>query len=140
MKISTKGRYATRAMMELALQQESLPVKLKDIASAQGISIKYLENLFRELKNAGLVTSVVGKNGGYRLAKKPAEIKVLDIVETMEGDLAPVECVTNSEYCEYEDECHVKSVWKKVGDAVKEVLGSTNLQDLVDECHRRKET
>ena len=136
MKISTKGRYATRAMVELALQQETVPVKLKNIASAQRISLKYLENLFRELKNARLVVSVVGKNGGYRLAKKPAEIKVLDIVEAMEGDLAPVECVSNSEYCEYADECQVKAVWERVGDAVKEVLGSTNLQDLVDECHR----
>lgn len=139
MKISTRGRYATRAMMELAIRQDSLPVKLKDISEAQRISLKYLENLFRVLKNAKLVVSVVGKNGGYLLAKQPGEIKVLDIIEVMEGDLAPVECVGNSKYCKYMDDCLTRVIWEKVDKAVKEVLSSTNLQDLVDQCHRKNQ-
>jgi Rrf2 family protein len=139
MKISTRGRYATRAMLELAIRQESQPVRLKDIADAQRISIKYLENLFRVLKNAKLVVSVVGKNGGYRLAKSPSEIKVLDILEVMEGDLAPVECVTNDSYCQHMDDCVTHCMWEKIYEAVKEVLGAINLQNLIDQCHKKDE-
>jgi Rrf2 family protein len=125
-------------MMELALQQEEAPVRLKDIANAQGISIKYLENLFRELKKAKLVLSVVGKNGGYRLARNPADIELLDIIEAMEGDIAPVECVTNVNYCKKVDECMTHCVWSKVDEAVRNILRNITVQDLVGECLKRK--
>lgn len=136
--ISTKGRYATRAMMELAVRQAEQPVRLKDIAEAQGLSLKYLENLFRELKKAKLVVSVVGKNGGYRLARAAEQIKVLEIVEAMEGDIVPVDCVRNEKYCKQVDQCVTRVVWEKLGEAIKKELGSTTIQDLVTECLKKR--
>lgn len=138
MRISTRGRYATRAMLELALRHSSAPVNIKDIARAQRVSVKYLENLFITLKKAKLVKSTVGLHGGYVLTRPPRKIKLREIVEVMEGDLAPVECVSNPRVCSRVSKCVIREVWKKVDAAVKKILGATTLQSLVDEYRQKK--
>jgi Rrf2 family iron-sulfur cluster assembly transcriptional regulator len=140
MKLSTKGRYATRALLELGLREDSHPVRLKDIAFCQNISIRYLENIFRKLKEAQLVKGIVGLRGGYVLTKSPEAITVLSIVEAVEGDLNIVECVNYPESCSYVSECITHNVWKKLNRVIREELDSITLQSLVDIKRRMQNT
>lgn len=136
MKISTKGRYATRAMLDLALHAAQSPVMLKDISARQGISLRYLEQIVTPLVAARLITSVRGPKGGIRLAKDPADIKLLDIIEVLEGPVAPVECVENPCSCSKASSCVTRDIWDELARAMLGVLKSTTLQDLAD---RQKE-
>jgi Rrf2 family protein len=132
MKISTRGRYATRAMLDLALHDGKEPVLLKDISARQGISLRYLEQIVTTLVAARLVTSVRGPHGGIRLARPPQEIRLLDIVQVLEGPVAPVECVENPCVCTRAPSCVTRDVWNDLARAMLGVLGSTTLQDLVE--------
>ena len=132
MKLSTKGRYAVRAMLDLALQNGNNPTLVKDISRRQGISDLYLEQLLTRLQTSGLIRSIRGPKGGSLLTKAPAEIKLCDILQTVEGSLAPVECVENGTLCERADTCITRKVWLKMKQAMDEVLESTTLQDLVE--------
>ncbi len=132
MKLSTKGRYGLRAMIDIAQSTEKGPITTHSIAERQGISERYLEQLMVPLKRARLVKSVRGFQGGYMLAKNPEDITVGDIIRSLEGPIAPVECVSevNPGGCERSDYCATRGLWTKVRDSIAEVLDSYSLADL----------
>lgn len=134
MKISTKGRYALRLMLDLAVNQKAdEPVQIKEIASRQGISNKYLEQIISVLNKAGYVRSIRGPQGGYLLAKNPQEYTVGMILRLTEGSMAPVSCLEFEENdCTRKDECVTLRLWKKLDDAIKGVIDSVTLADLVE--------
>ncbi len=133
MKISTKGRYALRLMIDLALNDGAKPVSLKDVANRQGISDKYLEQIISVLNKAGYVRSIRGAQGGYLLKKEPKEYTVGMILRLTEGSLAPVACIEDNQIvCERQDACVTSVVWKKINDAVNDVVDNITLQDLCD--------
>ena len=132
MKVSTKGRYALRVMVDLAMYDNGEYISLKDIASRQDISIKYLEQIMRLLTTAGLVRSARGANGGYRLVKKSNEYTVKDILQVSEGNLALVECVESDTYCGRCSDCATRSLWKGLNEQIDKYLASFTIQDLVD--------
>ena len=134
MKISTKGRYALRLMLDLAMNSAGQPVSLKDVAKRQEISDKYLEQIISVLNRAGYVRSVRGAQGGYLLRKAPEEYTVGTILRLTEGSLAPVPCIEedNEVECDKREECVTVILWKKINDAVNSVVDHTTLQDLVD--------
>jgi len=136
MQLSTKVRYAARAMIELALNYKSDPIQLNDIACKQGISVKYLEQIMGPLRARGYVRTQKGSRGGYHLAVKPENITLYDIVESIEGSLAPVSCVDNDESCERSNLCVTRSVWTRVKNAVIKELQAKTLADLAAEQER----
>lgn len=133
MKISTKGRYALRIMIDLAANQSEEPIPLKDIARRQDISVKYLEQIISLLTKAGYVRGARGAGGGYQLKKEPKDYTVGMILRTTEGSLAPVYCVEDGENaCKRSSSCTTIMIWKKINDAVNEVVDGITLQDLVE--------
>jgi Rrf2 family cysteine metabolism transcriptional repressor len=138
MKLSTKGRYAVRAMLDLAQHYGEGLVLIKDIAQRQEVSERYLEHLFLTLKAAGLVNSVRGARGGFQLTRPPSEVRLIDIVRACEGQLSVVECVSNPKSCRRSTRCATRDIWVELQTAMDGVLESTTLQDLV-ERQRRKE-
>ncbi|MDD6157013.1 MAG: Rrf2 family transcriptional regulator [Lachnospiraceae bacterium] len=133
MKISTKGRYALRLMLDLATNNSGEPVSLKDVAKRQGISDKYLEQIISVLNKAGYVKSIRGAQGGYLLRKDPSEYTVGMILRLTEGSLAPVACVEDDEVvCDRMDACVTSIVWRRINEAINGVVDSITLQDLVD--------
>ena len=133
MKISTKGRYALRLMIDLAMNSVGEPVSLKDVAKRQGISEKYLEQIISVLNRAGYVKSIRGAQGGYLLRRAPEEYTVGLILRLTEGSLAPVTCVEDGDFpCERQENCVTVILWKKINDAINSVVDSITLQDLVD--------
>ncbi|MBQ9141762.1 MAG: Rrf2 family transcriptional regulator [Lachnospiraceae bacterium] len=133
MKISTKGRYALRLLLDLAMNESGEPIRLKEVAERQSISDKYLEQIIATLNKGGVVKSTRGAQGGYSLKKAPSEYTVGMILRLMEGSLAPVECVEEGEaVCDRCDGCATMKLWAKVNDAVNQVVDSVTLQDLVD--------
>lgn len=131
MKISTRGRYALRLMLDLAICDTENPVSLKDIAKRQGISEKYMEQIISILNKAGYVRSIRGAQGGYFLKGKPEDYTVGMILRLTEGDLAPVECVSPSGFCDRQSECVTKRVWDRLYDAINDVVEGITLADLV---------
>jgi len=138
MKLSTKGRYALRAMVDLALQSREVPTLIKDISKRQEISELYLEQLLTRLKIAGLVRSIRGPKGGFMLTKPPSQIRVIDIVQVMEGTTSPVECVDNASLCSRAHSCITRQVWVDIKNSMDRVLGSFTLQDLANQEERGK--
>ncbi len=133
MKISTKGRYALRLMLDLALNNTGEYITIKSIAARQEISEKYLEQIISLLNRAGYVKSVRGSQGGYRLAKEPEEYTVGMILRLTEGSLAPVDCLDeNSEECTRRSGCVTRDVWVELYLAITSVVDRITLQDLVD--------
>ena len=130
MKISTKGRYALRVMIDLAVNDKGNYVSLKDISNRQEVSLKYLEQIMAMLNKAGYVKSVRGNNGGYRLAKLPEEYKVGDILRKTEGDLAPIACV-NGEECSKRENCKTFKFWQGLDNVINEYVDSKTLADLI---------
>jgi Rrf2 family protein len=135
MKMSTKGRYGVRLMLDLALHNGEGPVLLKDIARRQGISEKYLWNLINPLKTMGLVQSIRGANGGYKLAKETSEISLKDIIRVLEGPLCLVDCVENPSTCERSPSCITRDVWCEASQNFMMTLENTTLEKMV-ERHR----
>jgi len=132
MKISTKGQYCLKAMVELGAYPGKEPVSISFLAQAAGVSESYLEQLLPKLRGAGLVESVRGAQGGYRLRQSVEDISVGDILRAGEGNLIPVECAATSEkICDREEKCVVKYVWKKVTDCINETVDGISLADLV---------
>ncbi len=132
MKISTKGRYALRLMLDLAVYNTGEPVSLKDIARRQEISEKYLEQIISLLNKAGFVRSIRGALGGYLLGREPSWYTVGRILRLTEGDLAPVSCVgENSMECERRQGCVTVRVWEEINQAVNQVVDHITLEDLV---------
>ena len=134
MKISTKGRYAIRLMLDLALNNTGEAISLKDGAKRQDISDKYLEQIISVLNRAGYVKSVRGAQGGYYLRKRPEDYTVGMILRLTEGSLAPVSCIDEEDEitCDKQDSCVTVILWKKINDAISDVVDHTTLQDLVD--------
>ena len=133
MKISTKGRYALRLMIDLAERSDGTPVSLKDVAKRQNISDKYLEQIISVLNRAGFVRSIRGAQGGYLLKKEPKDYTVGMILRLTEGSLAPVACIEDDEViCDRQDSCVTIMVWKKINEAISGVVDNITLQDLVD--------
>lgn len=137
MKMSTKGRYGVRLMIDLALHSGEGPVLLKDIARRQGISEKYLWNLINPLKTVGLVRSIRGAHGGYRLAKEPAEISLKDIMRVLEGSLCLVDCVEDPSSCKRSPTCITRDVWCEASQGFLKTLETMTLEKMVDR-HRVK--
>ena len=131
MKISTKGRYALRLMLDLAMNGENNVVRIKDIAERQQISDKYLEQIISVLNKAGYVRSTRGPQGGYSLRKAPEEYTVGDILRLTEGSLAPVACVEEEGSCEREVDCVTVEAWKRLNQAISDVVDHITLADLV---------
>ncbi len=138
MKLSTRGQYGTRALLDLALHSGERPVILRDIAQRQQISLMYLEHLITPLIAAGIVLSTRGPKGGVSLAKPPEEIRLSEVIQLLEGSIAPVKCVDNPGVCSRSELCVTRDIWGELKKAINGVLESTTLQDLV-ERHKRKE-
>jgi Rrf2 family transcriptional regulator, cysteine metabolism repressor len=133
MKVSTKGRYGLRAMMDLAIHQTSAtPIYLSGIAKRQGISEKYLEQIFATLQSAGLVRTVRGRKGGYLLTRPPQEITLSEIFRVLEGPCNLVTCISEPSTCERTPRCATRELWQLLGDRMEEVLAGTTLADLAE--------
>ena len=131
MKISTKGRYALRIMMDLALHNNGKYISLKEISNRQEISNKYLEQIISLLNKAGFLDTARGNTGGYRLAKDSKEYTVGDILRATEGDLAPIYCLTEEGECGKQKNCKTYSFWKGLDDTINEYIDSKTLEDLI---------
>lgn len=133
MKVSSKGRYALRLMLDIAQHDTGSPVRIKDISSRQKISDKYLEQIISALNKAGFVRSVRGPQGGYLLTRKPEEYTVGMILRMTEGSLAPVACLEEEAgSCERQDSCVTFRVWKELNDAINGVVDRITLADLLE--------
>ena len=138
MRLSTMGRYALRAMVDLAMQKSQSPILRKEIAERQEISSNYLAQLFLKLKRAGLVQSVLGPGGGYVLAKSASEISAGDVLRAVQEPLAPVYCVDSEheDTCHRADGCPTRVLWTKLGRQITQTLDATTLADLCEQPPR----
>ncbi|KOA20476.1 HTH-type transcriptional regulator CymR [Clostridium homopropionicum DSM 5847] len=132
MKLSTKGRYGVKAMVDLAINYGEAPVSIKSIAERQKISELYLEQLFAPLRKAKLIKSVRGAQGGYILNKSPKDITVSDIIEVLEGPIEISSCIDSNE-CNNVDTCPTRLLWEKIKNSIDEVTNSITLQDMADD-------
>lgn len=131
MKISTKGRYGLRALVDLSINGKSgTPVFLSDIAKRQGISDKYLEQIATQLQRGGLVKALRGRKGGYLLNKPDSEIKLSDVIKILEGPICLVNCVTEPDTCSKSAMCSTRDIWTILSNKIEEVLSSYTLADL----------
>ena len=136
MKLSTKGRYGLRAVLDLAINSKEDVVPLSEIALRQNISISYLEQLISKLRRAGIVTSIRGAQGGYKLAKDPETLSVGEILRVLEGSLDPVNCAEvtgGGESCAGSDSCVTKLVWMRISDSINNAVDTLMLSELIDE-------
>ncbi len=132
MDISCRGRYALRAMLELAEGTPGQPIPLKQIAENQDISHKYLQQLVGGLRRAGLVRVIKGFRGGFMLAKPSSEIRVGDVLRALEGDLSLVECVRFEDLCDRTDGCPTRQLWIKATDVIEDYFDSVSLADVLE--------
>ena len=130
MRLTTKGRFAVTAMLDLALQNSDKPVTLADISERQGISLSYLEQLFSRLRRNGLVKSVRGPGGGYRIAKNQAEITISEIITAVDEQIDATQC-GGQENCHDERRCMTHDLWASLNDKILEYLSGVSLADLV---------
>ena len=137
MKLSTKGRYGVRALLDLALHQGQGLVLLKDIARRQEVSLPYLEHLIAPLIAVGLVKSTRGARGGVLLLRSPSQIKLSEIIQPLEGSIAPVDCVNDPKLCHRSPSCVTRDIWVEMKMAMSQVLDSTTLQDLVERQRKK---
>jgi Rrf2 family protein len=136
MRISTRGRYAARALVDIALFQEGGPVSLREICERQGLSPKYLDQVLTRLKQAGIIRALRGARGGFVLAKPSEEIDLLSVILAVEGPVQVVDCVQDALFCEKSETCVTRGLWIKVSKAVEQVLASTRLKDLIDNAKK----
>lgn len=137
MRISTKGRYGTRAMVDIGENYGKGPVSLRKLAERQCISMKYMEQIIPLLKTSGLIRSSRGARGGYVLAKEPRKISLHDIVQALEGSWSLVDCLDDDTLCDRAKECVTYEIWHDVQTAIYRILDSTTLADMIDR-HRKK--
>jgi len=131
MKISTRGRYGLRVLLELASRQKEGPTQLKEVARTQQLSLNYIEHLIGPLVSAGILKTLRGVSGGVMLAKDPKDIKISDVIYLYEGSNAPVECVDNPRSCRRSGTCVTRDIWCELKTAADKVLGSKTLEDLI---------
>ena len=139
MRFSTRAEYGVRAMLELALHYGKGQLQLKKIAQRQGISERYLERIMTILVSAGFVLSSRGQHGGFVLSKPPNEIQLGQIIEAVEGSMAPIACVDNPKMCKRLETCVVSDIWKKLKKATMDVLNSITLEKMI-KMYREKLT
>lgn len=137
MRLSTKAQYAVRAMVSLHLAEGDAPVSLRDIAQREAISLTYLEQLFVKLRRGRIVNSVRGPGGGYVLARPASQIRVDEIIDSVEETLVPVSCMDESGNCGCSDQCITHSVWQGLGERIRTFLASINLEDLTRDARKR---
>lgn len=138
MKISTKGRYGLRILIDLATHDPSKPRMVRDIAESQQISEKYISRLIIDLRRARLVRSVRGMKGGFFLARSPKEITLLDILETMEGTISIVDCVMAPEKCASNNGCTARGIWIRLNDGIRELMRSITFEQILQEYKKGK--
>ena len=132
MKLSTKIRYGTRAVIDIAQNSENGRTMLKDIAARQSLSPKYLDHILSAIRRAGLIKNIRGKGGGYILTKTPASITVKDIVEAVDGPFEPIECLSNTKTCKKVQSCGTRDVWLRMKEAVDDVFEEATVQSLLE--------
>ncbi len=137
MRLSTKAQYAVRALVSLHLHDEGAPVSIKDIAARENISLTYLEQLFVKLRRNEVVQSVRGPGGGYVLARPAKDIRVDEIIDSVEETLVPVSCMDEEGRCLCSDQCVTQSVWQGLGERIRNFLASITLDDLVQEAKHK---
>ena len=137
MKLSTRGRYGLRAMLELSLHHDDKPTSIRIIAQNQEISVRYLENIMTVMVTAGMAKSMRGKKGGFTLAKAPENIKASEIIQLLEGSLAPVACVDDPSLCTRTAECVTHDIWGKMKRSMLEVLEAITLADMVKSHYQK---
>lgn len=133
MKISTRGRYALRMMLDVAIHNKDGPVSFRNVSSRQGISMKYMEQIVPLLVDAGFLKGIRGAQGGYVLVGKPSDYTVSMILCATEGSISPAPCLNGECSCNLTGPCLTKSLWNRLNIAVREVLDNTTLQDLIDD-------
>jgi len=138
MKISTKGRYGLRALIDLGVNSRGKPVLLREIAQRQDISRRYLERLFSELKSAGVIRSIRGALGGYILSREPRAIIVSEVLEALEGPLLPVDCVSNKSVCDNMECCVTHDVWTDIARQIKTYFDNITLEDLMENYRKKR--
>jgi len=131
MKLSTRGRYGTRLLLDLASHRDSGMVLLKDVAQRQDISLRYLEHIITPLVAAGIIRSTRGARGGVYLSRPPGSVNLLEVIQILEGSTAPVACVDSPDLCNRSGNCATRDIWNEVKVAVDGVLARTTLEDLV---------
>lgn len=136
MKLSTRSRYGTRMVLDIALHSKEGPVRISDISKRQGVSVKYLEKLIRPLKQGGFITSKRGPRGGHMLSEKPEDITVGQVVRTMEGELALTECTKDDKVCPISGDCLTRRVWVSATQAMFDKLDAVSFADLIVEAER----
>ena len=140
MRLSTKGRYGARLMLDLSFHYGQGPVFLKDVAKRQDISQKYLGHLITPLKAAGLINSSRGAHGGYILVRPPQDITLGEVIRAVEGNLTLVECVKVPNLCQRSNFCVTRDVWKEISEKLAEILYSITLQDMVKQKKQKQES
>ena len=138
MKLSTRGRYGTRVLLDLALHEGKEPIPLKDIAQRQQISLLYLEHIIAPLISVGMIRSTRGAHGGVQLARPPQEIKLSEVLGVLEGSIAPVDCINDPKACPRSELCATRDVWIELKKAMDGVLESKTLQELVEMQKKKK--
>ena len=133
MRMSTKAQYAVRALVSLNLNSSGMPVSIKEISEREKISLHYLEQLFVKLRRGGIVNSVRGPGGGYLLARPAAEIRIDQIIDTVEEALMPLSCMNADGSCDCGMECTTQSVWQGLGNQIRNFLASMSLEDLTND-------
>ena len=138
MRVSTKGRYGLRLMVELAARDNGRPVLLRSLSEGLGVSPKYLHHLITSLREQGLVRSVRGAGGGFRLGRAPEAINVGEVVRVLEGPFAPVECLEASGRCRRAPDCVTREVWRTLGETIERTLSAITLADLLARLRARR--
>ncbi|GAA0722063.1 Rrf2 family transcriptional regulator [Clostridium malenominatum] len=135
MKLSTKGRYGVKAMVDLAINCGDEPVSIKTISERQNISEYYLEQLFAVLRKGDIIKSIRGAQGGYILSREPKDISIAEIIELLEGPVALSDCISEDS-CENTNCCPTRLLWVRIKESIENVTRSTTLQDLIDDNNR----
>ncbi|WP_455089799.1 RrF2 family transcriptional regulator [Peptoanaerobacter stomatis] len=135
--VSTKGRYALKAVFELAMADIDTPMSLNTISEKTDLSELYLEQIFSVLKKKGIVKSIRGVQGGYLLTRKPDEISAGEIIKALEGELSPSKCLIDEGYCDMLDRCPTYMIWDRIKKSIDEVIDNTTLQDMIDEYNKK---
>jgi Rrf2 family iron-sulfur cluster assembly transcriptional regulator len=137
MRLSTKAQYAVRALVSLNLVSDGSPVTIKEISERENISLNYLEQLFVKMRRGDIVSSVRGPGGGYVLARAADQIRIDEIIDTVEETLAPLACMNADGSCSCTTECTTQSVWHGLGNQIRQFLASMTLEDLTKDGRRR---
>ncbi|MCG8338736.1 MAG: Rrf2 family transcriptional regulator [Proteobacteria bacterium] len=132
MKLSSKCRYGIRAVIEIARNYQQRPTKRKEIAASQNLDDSYLENILIDLKNKNIVSALRGAKGGFVLKRAPEEITLLNVIESLQGDLSPAECLSTPAVCDRVENCVTRPVWQKMKNAQEDVLKNVTIKDLLE--------